>query len=565
MKKILTVTVAASMALCATAAEGFLSGTSFEGLSGGSNLRKGANDAGEVYQDNVCYWSTDAWNTENHADYEGFFVVTNLSEDAVYAGDRPEQWAGTTPNNKALAIDTDKPLYRRINSIISEGYSPSKPLDANGVFFDSVVQFTATDAAPSISGDDRLLVWLYSSPEDVATTPGLFGEGTPMTSLVVTARYYEKIGEVSHELITNYCVTAEGVSVNPDEWHRLTIKAFVSDDDKEQALFNVFVDGKKVSAEGGKCDFISLKDGDSNIVGVAFDGKGMVDDIAFTTKDPFYVAPEEAEKVNVSVNINEYSAIAAAMFNEVQVDSGSVTIECDKDSTNTLMFMLKNDYELVSSSPEASFDDQIGIYTITVVPDSDMTVTIVVQPIAGGGEGGGTDEPGTDDPVPPTVGGVEIVVDGTTGKITNITTADNGKAVVGDLDTSMFADYYTVSVKDGVLSIALNPAVATPEINETATDEGDAIVVTDNAVALGVTNAKPGLWYGAQAYDDVACADGDKIGAVTGWVKATTTTVSVTAEKPTKKEGELTVVVDKAFFRVVVDDQDHTPPLAEQE
>ena len=113
----------------------------------------------------------------------------------------------------------------------------------------------------------------------------------------------------------------------------------------------------------------------------------------------------------------------------------------------------------------------------------------------------------------------------------------------------MFADYYTVSTIGGVLKIALNPQVTTPIINETASKKGDAIIVTDAAVTLGVTNAKPSLWYGAQAYSEPACAEANKIGDATGWIKAEATTVTVTATKPD---------ADKVFFKVVVDDQDHT-------
>ena len=72
-----------------------------------------------------------------------------------------------------------------------------------------------------------------------------------------------------------------------------------------------------------------------------------------------------------------------------------------------------------------------------------------------------------------------------------------------------------------------------------------------------MTNTKKGLWYGAQAYDDPACAEGDKLGAATGWTKATADgeAVTVTATKPD---------ADKAFFKVVVDDQDHTPPETQE-
>lgn len=544
MKKLLIATMAAvSVGLYAKATDtGFTeNGTSFDDLTTGANFESDDN-----------YWKFSDDDTGNE-----YKII-----DVVYPdGAVKKHWDWDQGGEKALAIDTSAPLLRNANAV---------PLDSNDnpaqdvttpVFFDSVVQFTATDVKPiedgqTGNGTDKLMVWLYQSPENL--DEGLFDETESISRVVVTAGRIETENGVTSVKVKNYLTD---ISVNPDTWHRLTIKSFINMDSASefwgQLMFEVRVDGNKVTVDEKEIVFLSLLPASTdtlNLQGVAFDGKGVVDDIVFTTTDPFYVPPEEAEKVNVSVSINDFdAAITAAMFNGVQVDSGSVTIECDKDSTNTLMFMLNNDYELVSSSPEASFDDQIGIYTITVVPDSDMTVTIVVQPIAGGGEGGGGDEPEV--PAKPTVGGVEIVVDATTGKITNITTADNGKPVVGELDTTKFAEYYTVSVTDGVLSIALNPAVATPEINETATDKDDAFTVTDTAVALGVTNAKPGLWYGAQAYSDVACADDDKIGAVTGWVKATTTTVSVTAVKPD---------AGTAFFKVVVDDQDHTPP-AEQE
>ena len=195
---------------------------------------------------------------------------------------------------------------------------------------------------------------------------------------------------------------------------------------------------------------------------------------------------------------------------------------------------------------------------------SDITGALLVYGSGGGGSREGDGGAGGSGIVvfryveitTPTVGGVEIVVD-ETGKITNITTANDGDEVVGELDLGAFAGYYSVSVTDGVLKISLNPEVATPVINETASDEGDAIVVTDDAVTLGVTNTKKGLWYGAQAYDDPACAEGDKLGAATGWTKATADgeAVTVTATKPD---------ADKAFFKVVVDDQDHTPPETQE-
>lgn len=507
MKKILTVTVAASMALCATAADDptFISGTSFSGtsfedLSEGSNLIKGANDAGD--DNNVCYWSTDAW-TENAADYEGFFVVTNISEDASYpANNRPEQWA-TASNSKALAIDTDKPLNRFINVRGGDGGLTPESVSDKSVFFDSVVQFTATDASPSIAeGKDRLLVWLYSSPEDVATTPGLFGEATPMTSLVVTARCYEEIGGVSHELITNYCVSAEGVSVNPDEWHRLTIKAFVSDDDKEQALFNVFVDGKKVSAEGGKSDFISLKDGDSNIVGVAFDGKGMVDDIAFTTTAPSFAQEEEKETYSLTFTFD------AANFTSYSLEVDSVSVSgfssanpyiINVGSTVRWVVMPATGLDLYVDGEKVTLDAfgrYANVFTVTAAGSRTIVLTTVLA---------------SDSDDKPTIGGVgydgnslvEVAKSGA-----QITVPSDGWSVEGnvlkDAKNNAFATFaaYYVLTKDGTtVTVALDQKAAAPFAEATDLDDGEEVFELgeeeggDAFVGVRV-KAFPGLWYG---------------------------------------------------------------------
>lgn len=570
MKKSFIMTVAVSMALSAVATEtGYISGTSFEDISLGEKssveLVKNANDLGVV--NNVCYWSTDAWKTENSADYEGFFVVTNIPDNASYQGSRPEYWATSTKKN-ALVIDTDKPLDRFIHYPTDGGIPPESLKDKN-VFFDSVVQFTATDVSPTpVLGIDKLLVWLYTSPEDVAeTNPGLFNEITPMTTLVVTAREYKQIGDVVSHYTTNYCVAAEDVSIRPDEWHRLTIKAFVSNDGLETALFNVYIDGKKVSTEDGKSDFISLNDGASTIIGVAFDGKGMVDDIAFTTTAPSFAQEEEEETYSLtftfdtanftsySLEVDSVSVSGFSSANPYIINVGSTVRWAVMPATGLDLYV---DGEKVTLD---AFGRYANVFTVTAAGSKTIVLTTVRA---------------SDSDDKPTIGG-EGVTDANA-FIAAANSAAKIKVPTGwTLDGNMlkdadgkeyatFADYYTVALaSDGTVTLTLNDN-AKPTISETATDKDDAFTVTDTAVTLGVTNAIPGLWYGAQAYDDVACAEANKIGEeATGWVQATTTTVSVTAEKPTKKEGELTVVVDKAFFRVVVDDQDHTPPLAEQE
>ena len=559
---------AVSVGLCAKADDtGFISGTSFETLNetdylapnGGQTLCKWYNAAGiELSDDDSLdpelgsrYWMTEATDAQ--------LVVSNLS---MFAGgylpnaDRPQQWSGGD-NTKALYIDTDKPLMRYVHPSTDGNTAVGADLNQD-IFFDSVVQFTATDVAAEPDSADKLRVWLYTSPENLDGT--VFGEEEAVTRLVVTAGYYKPGDSTTHK--TNYLTN---VSISSDSWHRLTIKTFVVGG---YTKFNIYVDGEIVKV-GDLQDFDSLfkVDGQDTLQCVAFDGKGAVDDIVFTTTAPEFAqggepteatyaiaATYNAEHVFVSYYEDDGGTVEIANASAIDIEKATVYAFIEmKDGAELTGVKLNGNSVDIPVMADGGYNILLPLGT----PTSGATYTLEISTTKTTGGGSGEEPEDPEDPAKPTIGGVEVVVDDN-GKITNITTADNGKAVVGELDTTKFAEYYTVSVTDGVLSIALNPAVATPEINETATDKDDAFTVTDTAVALGVTNAKPGLWYGAQAYSDVACADDDKIGAVTGWVKATTTTVSVTAEKPE---------ASAAFFKVVVDDQDHTTatPPAEQE
>ena len=113
----------------------------------------------------------------------------------------------------------------------------------------------------------------------------------------------------------------------------------------------------------------------------------------------------------------------------------------------------------------------------------------------------------------------------------------------------------TVSLEGGIIELALNDTVK-PVIGETVLGKGDAIIVTDTAVIVGVTNARAGLYYGVQAYSEPAATEADKIGDASGWIKAEGDTVNVTIDKPKDSNG---AYIDPAFFRAVVTDVEPTP------
>ncbi len=547
MKKLLITTMAAvSVGLCAKAD---LTAETFETYGEGSLF-------GTLPGDSSKYDISDGWHTETTL--ENLFTVTNIAN-YVGADTYPEEADRPSKSNslKALAIDTSAPLLRYADST----EEPQSLSDAP-IFFDSVVQFTATDVAPSMENNttDKLAVWLYTSPDDVSdTNPGLFGETSPITKVAVTAGYLDGATLKTKNYITD-------IGVEPDTWHRLTIKSFKNDID--DLLFNIWVDGTQVSGketfEGQTTmtDFLSRisdavnSDTYNKLQAVAFDGKGAVDDIVFTTTDPFYVEVADAK---LNITFNDFSAINVKNGAWYQVNDDDVNLITINDALTeatlkagdkvSVWFSLLEGYELVSPVVEP---DEEGFYVITVdaLTADGATIAIVTRKAEGG------EEP--EEPAKPTIGGnavdtaeafIAAANSGVAIKVPTDWTLDgNTLKYADDVEYATFADYYTVTLAtDGTVTLELNDT-AKPTIDETATDADDAIVLTDTTVSLGVTNAKAGLWYGAQAYSDAACTT--KVGGVIGWEKATGETVTVTATKP---EG------DKAFFKVVVDDQDHTP------
>lgn len=549
MKKLLITTMAAvSVGLCAKAN---LTAETFESYDEGSLF-------GTLPGDSSKYDITDGWETETTL--ENLFTVTNIAN-YVGAGTYPEKADRPSKSDsvKALAIDTSAPLLRYADS--SE---ESQSLSDDPIFFDSVVQFTATDVAPSMENNttDKLAVWLYQSPEDVSdTNPGLFNETTAKKTLVITAGVLERVSDgdnvVEDVKQKNYDT---GIEIEPESWHRLTIKSFLNEE-KNKLMFNVWIDGAKdpITAEG-VTDFLSLVnpnvESDIKLQGVAFDGKGAVDDIVFTTTAPEFAKEDEPEapKVfNVAITTPDGVGIVGVLDAEGNaidtVDAeGKYVVGVD---TETITVVVEYAGTVTNEGAELIETGTWGIpVDVSSAKEGDLIQVEIT--VASGEE---PEDP--EDPAKPTIGGAAVETaeafiaaanSGVAIKVPTGWTLDGNTLKDADgKEYATFADYYTVTLEtDGTVTLKLNDN-AKPTIGETATDADDAIVLTDTTVSLGVTNAKDGLWYGVQEYSDAACTT--KVGDVTGWAQATGETVTVTATKP---EG------DKAFFKVVVDDQDHS-------
>lgn len=487
MKKLLITTLAAvSVGFCAKAETAVFAenGVSFEesGVPAAGESLFGIKqvDGQDVYEvEGAPGWATDA-------STDDLFTVTNVS-DVTYPS-RPQMWDGKA-NTKALAIDTTVPLVRNADGLNGAAQDINTP-----IFFDSVVQFTATDVATAPSAEDKLLVWLYASEGVDADNPGIFGETEAITNLVITAGYYEG----STLLTTNYLTN---VAIEPESWHRLTIKSSFTGG---FVKFGVWVDGTTAVTVDGVSEFYSLvEDTKLNynvLTGVAFDGKGAVDDLVFTATDPFYVPPVEAEDANLKITFNDFSAIDVSdmgvgydvngIDNSYYINTDSTEVTLKVGDKVSVWFGLLDGYELVSPVVEA---DEDGYYIITIdaLTAEGATIAIVTR------KTGGSDTV--------TVGGTPVEI-GTDGKISNITTAFDGKAVSGELDTAMFKSYYTATVENGNLSIKLDQKAAAPFAEATDLTDGQEVFDLDVTMKDDENNDLPavgiriktfkGLYYG---------------------------------------------------------------------
>ncbi len=230
---------------------------------------------------------------------------------------RPLAFQGATPNNNYLELSTEGGvLWRSINAItesgspVTYGLGTAETIGSDGLYLDTLVQFTPTEdgGAPDLEEGDKLAIWLNVDSSD----------STPVTNLMVQAKAWSYENEVLGSAATSF--TVANVSVVAGQWYRLTVKAIQTAVNPETGMifpaFQIFIDGTAVAATtapyssslqamlsdywlSGMSDlaaanklFPSLVEtpaalNDVTLQGVGFKGSGALDDIVWTTEDPF--------------------------------------------------------------------------------------------------------------------------------------------------------------------------------------------------------------------------------------------------------------------------------------
>ena len=248
-------------------------------------------------------------------------VVTNHASFA-YAGNVPAYFTGLD-NNKYLSLSTEGgTLFRSLNVLTTSGETPAlgtaEAIPDNGLFVDTLVQFTPCEEAPAFNDADqnKLAVWLGTETNATGDVVG--------TNLCVRAGYWTKDGDnIIKTASKTYNLSVDGTTVQAGTWYRLTVQALAAATSEAYPAFKIFIDGNAASStnaaasaetglagdfqDGGvTVTFPSMK-ADADLTAVGFQGTGAVDDFVVTTDAPGFLSLDFT--LNWDANVTAIKAV----------------------------------------------------------------------------------------------------------------------------------------------------------------------------------------------------------------------------------------------------------------
>ena len=211
---------------------------------------------------------------------------------------------GLNESTKYASLDTG-------NQVLLRQAEPGYTKDFGSIYFDTMVQFTASEGDPAVSttDGDKLVIWLQSN--EAVGTKGEDDYVAASTNLMIRAAKlntidYHKTGSQDYTVVSDTPFEA-------GKWYWLTVKTYADISGLEGVScpgFEVYIGGTKVSVTGAdlyKGYFASLVDWDSvgagELTGIGFQGTGAVDDIVMTSEDP--IPPVEVDTVKLTVDLDE--------------------------------------------------------------------------------------------------------------------------------------------------------------------------------------------------------------------------------------------------------------------
>ena len=323
-----------------------------------------------------------------------------------------EFWVGSTGDSKvasggsgstvAYYAEGAHNLYASLDTgsdvLLRKAVSGDNTVDFGEIYFDTMVQFTASDDDVTPEAGDKLIVWMKATgAEGDPEEPG-YVEAT--TNLMITAG---ALNPLSFKLngTNNYTVAG---TYEAGVWYRLTVKTvwnISGNSELDEAGcpgFKVYVNGNPVALKEGSpasydgC-FASLVDREAStsLTGIGFKGTGAVDDIAMTVEDPI---PEVETTFPMTLTVEgevNYTDKALYVQDDVLTNefTSGVAVDVLKETkTITIVVGVFDDYEVTDFTKGDAYvnidEDPCTYYTKDIAVTSEMqtegyalTITVV--------------------------------------------------------------------------------------------------------------------------------------------------------------------------------------------
>ena len=403
MKKLMFAT--ALVASAVAFAEGTaINATSFEGYTAGNAvIGTGGGDVGETGAGNnyFCYEGDQDGST-----VKAYGVDDNLTVPGIT---RPYFFQGITPNANYLELSTEGgTLWRSIDPIQSytvdntTTYSNGAPVAvaADGTYLDTLVQFTPTEdgGAPELDAADKLAIWLNVDNNGV-------------TNLMVRAAVVNVDGEPT---ATTFTITNKAVTAGT--WYRLTVKAIpdISDGD-EIPGFQIRLDGHVLMSDTPtlESEYLALKEdseygeellngalfasllgtaSNPTLQGVGFKGSGALDDLVWTTDDPFqggaggddYKVEISGSDVVITPTPEDLAALAAAGVDTTSVAAVNAALATEIPGSGGIQAW---EAAFLGVAPTTNGLEQVAIKSISFDEDGKVVVEMADEVVLKTGRG----------------------------------------------------------------------------------------------------------------------------------------------------------------------------------
>lgn len=344
---------------------------------------------------------------------DGFWTTETADENitvGTYGDDKAYTYGNPAANTRAEAFGSAQNQFLKLETEAGKALWRNLAAEAGGVatvdaansyVLDTLVQFTATDEAPTAAAGDKFILWLKS--DEVAGT----------TSLMVTCGKYAVDG-----LSIDGAVSIPlSVNVTAGQWARVSVKA-IQLDQLSTVGFVVYVDGQIASAAesaydvgtpgfinageasgyfAGRQIFPSLVPSTGDLSSVGFEGSGSIDDLQIVTgadvpsftkynpsEEPVVNPVAPGETVSGATADDAIAALIAAGIKApatvTDADAYAAKFEATATDNGNGTFSATWTVKAAAEASLKSDADAALAQTLEAVLDDKATVTIAAQP-----------------------------------------------------------------------------------------------------------------------------------------------------------------------------------------